>query len=175
DNARQPLEAATIVLLKDSLTVVKTETSHAQGDFLLESIPAGTYSLKIILGGFKTYTGKEIQLIKNRELGEIILQSDAQQLNEVAVRAQRPLIEIKSDKLVLNVENSISSAGASAMDVLQKAPGVRVDQNDNISLKGKSGVMIWIDGKQTPLSGADLANVLKSMPSSSIDKIEIIS
>jgi hypothetical protein len=175
DNAHKPVEAATIVLLKDSATVVKTETSHAQGDFLFESVASGTYLIKIMFGGFETYTSKEIRLAKNEDLGEIILQSNSQQLNEVTVRVQRPLIEVKPDKLVLNVESSITSAGLSAMEVLQKAPGVRVDQNENISLKGKSGVMIWIDGKQTPLSGADLANVLKSMPSSSIDKIEIIS
>lgn len=175
DIDNKPLAAATIVLLKDSSIVVKTEASNDKGDFSFDAINAGMYSLKILLGGFETYTKKELQVNTIIQLGDIILKSSSQQLNEVAVRAQRPLIEIKPDKLILNVENSITSAGSSAMDILQKAPGVRVDQNDNISLKGKSGVMIWIDGKQTPLSGTDLANVLKSMPSNSIDKIEIIS
>lgn len=175
DNTGAPLEAATIVLLKDSTTLVKTETSQEKGVFLLESIPSGSYALKVMLGGYETYSKNEIALTNNVDLGDIKLLSKSQQLKDVTVTVQRPLIQVKPDKLVLNVDNSITSAGLSAMDVLQKAPGVRVDQNDNISLKGKSGVIIWIDGKPSPLSGADLGNVLKSMPSASIDKIEIIS
>ncbi|HTN44809.1 MAG TPA: outer membrane beta-barrel protein [Flavipsychrobacter sp.] len=175
DVNKTPLEAATIVLLKDSNTVIKTEATNLNGGFLLEHIDAGNYALKVILGNYETYTKTDLQVSGNTVLNDVVLKASSQQLNEVTMRAQRPLIEIKPDKLILNVESSITSAGSSAMDVLQKAPGVRVDQNDNISLKGKNGVMIWIDGKQTPLSGTDLANVLKSMPSNSIDKIEIIS
>ncbi len=175
DKENKPLEGATIVLLKDSNHVVKTEASKSGGVFELENVPVDVYLLKVLLGGYTTYTKENLKVNDNIRLGDIVMTVGSQELNEVAVRAQRPLIEIKPDKLILNVDNSITSAGSSAMDILQKAPGVRVDQNDNISLKGKSGVMIWMDGKQTPLSGADLANVLKSMPANSIDKIEIIS
>jgi len=175
DDENKPLEAATVVLLKDSTQVQKTATSDENGKYLLEGIQPGIYSMKILFSGYETFVENNLKVNGDIEHEPIRMKNNTQQLNEVAVRAQRPLIEIKPDKLILNVENSITSAGSSAMDVLQKAPGVRVDQNDNISLKGKSGVMIWIDGKQTPLLGTDLANVLKSMPSSSIDKIEIIS
>jgi outer membrane receptor protein involved in Fe transport len=75
---------------------------------------------------------------------------------------------------VVNVENSIVSAGSSAMDVLERSPGVNIDQNDAISLRGKAGVIIMIDGKPTPMTGADLANYLKGLPSSAIERIDII-
>ncbi|HSU26891.1 MAG TPA: outer membrane beta-barrel protein, partial [Chitinophagaceae bacterium] len=88
--------------------------------------------------------------------------------------AKKPFIERQFDKLVLNVESSIISAGSSAFEILEKAPGVTIDQNDNISLKGKSGVIFMIDGKITPVSGQDLAAMLKGLPSSSIEKIELI-
>ncbi len=106
---------------------------------------------------------------------DIKLRGNNAQLKEVAVVAQKPFIEVHADKLVVNVENSIVSAGSSVLDVLQRSPGVTVDQNDNISLKGKQGVTVMIDGRIVPVSAADLANMLKSMPSNSVDKIEIIS
>ncbi|MBK7871030.1 MAG: TonB-dependent receptor [Saprospiraceae bacterium] len=78
------------------------------------------------------------------------------------------------DKLIVNVENSIVSAGSSALEVLQRSPGVIVDQNDNISLRGRQGVIIMIDGKPTQLGSQELANMLRGMASSTIEKIEII-
>jgi outer membrane cobalamin receptor len=74
----------------------------------------------------------------------------------------------------VNVENSIVSAGSSAMDVLERSPGVSIDQNDVISLRGKQGVIVMIDGKPTPMTGADLATYLKGLPSATIERIEII-
>lgn len=84
----------------------------------------------------------------------------------VLVRGTRPLIEVQRDKLVLNVEGSSITASSPVLDILSRAPGVRVDVNDAISLHGRSGVAIWIDGRPSQLSGQDLATVLRSMPES---------
>ncbi len=84
-------------------------------------------------------------------------------------------IEQEIDRMVINVENSIVSSGNNVLEVLEKAPGVTIDrQNDQIQLKGKQGVIVLIDGKQTYLSGQDLSNLLKSTQSENIEKIEII-
>ena len=79
-----------------------------------------------------------------------------------------------SDRIVVNVESSIISAGSSALDVLERSPGVTLDQNDAVSLRGKAGVIIMIDGKPSALTGADLANYLRGLPSNAIERIEII-
>src|SRR5690606_25781608 len=143
--------------------------------FAIEEIAAGNYIMKVTLLGYDTYSSGNIAVAGSTTIPDITLVSKSTVLSEVGVRAQKPFIEVKADKVIVNVEDSIISAGSSAMEVLQRSPGVMVDNNDNISLKGKQGVMIWMNGKQTPMSGSDLANVLKSMPANSIDRIEIIS
>lgn len=95
-------------------------------------------------------------------------------MKEVVVTGRKPFIQRLSDRLVVNVENSIVSAGSSAMDVLERSPGVVLDQNDVIALRGKQGVIIMIDGKPSPLTGADLASYLRGLPSNAIDRIDII-
>src|SRR5690606_37565446 len=99
----------------------------------------------------------------------------ANKMKEVTVRGQKPLIEVKADKLIVNVDGSIINTGSSAMEILAKSPNVTVDQNDNISIKGKQGDTVMIDGKMIAVSGTDLANMLKGMSSNSIKQIEVIS
>lgn len=95
-------------------------------------------------------------------------------LKEVVVSSVKPVIEVKADKTILNVEGSINAVGQDALELLRKSPGVMVDKDDNLSLSGKSGVQVYIDGRPTPLSGTDLAAYLKTLQSSSIEAIEII-
>lgn len=96
-------------------------------------------------------------------------------LKEVSVTAKKAFTVKKMDRVVVNVDVLISNAGTTALDVLEKSPGIQVDQNGTISLKGKQRVLIYIDDKPTYLSGEDLQNYLKSLPSSSLDQIEIMS
>ncbi len=174
DTGGEPLPAANIILLKDS-SIVKVGLSGSDGRFIINGITPSTYRIRFEFIGFETQVKELPELNADYQLPTIVMQESATDLKEVTVKAHRPLLEVKPDMLVVNVDQSIAGAGSSALDVLQRSPGVQIDNNDNISLKGKSGVMIWIDGKPTPMTGADLANVLRSMPSHTIDKIELIS
>lgn len=176
DEAGKALDAVNIVLLKPGNILAKAALTDEAGLFRIEELEAGRYILKATLIGYQPYTSDtflvgtsplQVQAIKlNRKAGA---------LDEVTVRGQKPFIEVKAGKIVVNVENSIVSTGSTAMEVLARSPGVIVDQNDNISLKGRQGVIIMIDGKPVPVAGDNLANLLKNMPSTNIEKIELIS
>lgn len=105
---------------------------------------------------------------------DTILPFQRQELKEVKVVARKRLIEQKIDKMVVNVDAAVTNAGTTAMDVLEKSPGIQVDKDGNISLKGKQGVMVMIDGRPTYLTGAELANLLRGMESSQLEQIEIM-
>lgn len=176
DEAGKPVVFASIMLLRaaDSATV-KTEVTNEKGEYALTPVPDGTYMLKVVMLNFETYLSIGFSVASNEVvMPGVVLSAVSKTLNEVAVRAQKPFIEVRADKLVVNVENSIVSAGGSVLDVLSRSPGVNVDQNDNISLKGKQGVNVMINGKIQPMRGTDLANMLKSMPSNTVDQIELI-
>lgn len=96
------------------------------------------------------------------------------ELEEVELVVKKPFIEQHFDKTVLNVDKSISNVGSTALEVLEKAPGLVIDQNDNISMRGRSGIIVMINGKPVPMSGSDLANMLRGLSSSSVEKIELI-
>jgi iron complex outermembrane recepter protein len=97
-----------------------------------------------------------------------------QKLNEVVVKSKKPFVEIQVDKTVLNVQSDIVASGGTLFEVLQRAPGVSITNDETINLSGKAGVNVLIDGRPIQLSGKDLANYLKSTPGSVIDKVEII-
>src|SRR5690606_3294889 len=107
-------------------------------------------------------------------LPNINLQRQAKQIEGVTVTAQKPFIQKLTDRIVVNVDNSIVSAGSTAMDILERSPGVAIDQNESISLRGRSGVIIMIDGKPTPMSGNELGAYLRGLPSSAIERIDLI-
>ncbi|RZM29109.1 MAG: hypothetical protein EOO88_06245 [Pedobacter sp.] len=102
------------------------------------------------------------------------IQNKIVRLNEVVIKSTRPLIQMEIDRTVVNVASMISSASSNTLEVLEKTPGVTVDAQGNISLNGRSGVMVLIDGKQMYLSGSDLAAYLKSLPGGNLDKIELM-
>ncbi|MES2702591.1 MAG: outer membrane beta-barrel protein [Bacteroidota bacterium] len=173
--AGSPIVAANVVLLNESNTLIKTEVTTGEGQFELLSVANGEYYIIIIATGYKPDTIKSFSITgEDVALPPRTLSETGKSLKEVTIQAQKPLIEIHADKLVVNVENSIVNTGASVFEVLGRSPGVLIDQSENINLKGKPGVMVMMNGKRMPVSGADLANILKGTPSSSIEKIEII-
>jgi len=154
---------------------VKMVAADIDGDYRIEQVKDGNYALSISIVGFKTKKTERFVLNGDLELPTIKMESNAKQLNEVSVSVKKPFVEHQIDKTVLNVENSIVSTGSTALELLEKAPGVQVDkQNERILLNNKSGVMVMIDGKNNFLSSADLAVYLSNLNSSQIATIEII-
>jgi hypothetical protein len=95
-------------------------------------------------------------------------------LTEVTVRGKKPFIQLLHDKTVVNVDAAVTNTGATLLEVLEKSPGITIDRNGNIALKGKQGVLIMIDGKPAQVSGNDLNNLLSGMTASQVDQIEIM-
>lgn len=179
DDKKTAIENASVALLRSTdSSLLKTMLSDKNGFSEFEYLPAENYILRISVTGFEEKYSAPITISEQEptaRLADIILTpGKITRLKEVTVSAKKPFIQKLTDRIVVNVENSIGSTGSSAMDVLERSPGVNVDQNDIISLRGRQGVIIMIDGKPTPMSGADLANYLKALPSSALERIEII-
>lgn len=167
------------VLLKSSIdsSLYKGEITNDKGEFIFDNLKEGDYFLSIQIVGFEKHSVPGIHISNATpviDLGKIQLKTGSKDLAAVNVVADKPFIEQQVDKTVVNIENSIIQNGSSVMEVMEKLPGIMVDQNDNISLRGKHGVIIMIDGRPTGMSGQDLAAMLKGMPSNNILKIEII-
>jgi iron complex outermembrane recepter protein len=178
DGSQKTIESASIALLrvKDSSTV-KFSVANKDGKFFFEDVDNGKYIVSITaVGHQKGYseTFEVSETNKTIQLKTIQLIALPKSMANVTITAKRPFIEQKIDKMVINVESSLTSAGSSALDVLEKSPGITVDKDGNISLKGKQSVMVMMDGKPAYLSGADLVNYLRSLPSTAIDQIEIM-
>ena len=178
DETKKPADYVTVVLFKASdSSVVKTAFTDPNGTFNFNVSGKGSYFYKASNMGYKTLKSKTIVLTEDNQkvdFGTAQLTTSTQNLKEVNVAVTKPLIERKMDKIVMNVSNSSVMTGSTALEVLQKAPGVTVDQNDKISMMGKQGVLIQLDGKQTYMSSADVANLLRNMQSSEIESIELI-
>ena len=173
-----PVENATVELRrqKDS-SLAKAAVSDKNGAAEYEQVKPGDYFIKVTALSYAVYFSNPFSLAAGQttlQVPSITLQTSSSQIQEVVVTGRKPFIQRLSDRLVVNVENSIVSAGSTAMDVLERSPGVTVDQNDVIAMRGKQGVIIMIDGKPTPLSGSDLANYLKGLPSNAIERIDLI-
>jgi hypothetical protein len=175
---RMPAENITVQLLKiQDSSLAKAAITDKEGLALFENIKPGNYLLRVSAITYSIQHSEAFQVSVEKPeivLPPIQISKKNEQLKEVVVSTKKPFIQKLTDRIVVNVENSIVSAGSTAMDVLERSPGVTIDQNDLISLRGKKGVIIMIDDKISPMSGADLANFLKSLPSSSIDRIDII-
>lgn len=174
-DASEAASSATIALLKNSdSTILKYAIVKKDGNFELINIAAGIYLLKASHIGYKTlYVPVDFQST-DLLLKPIVLKKEETNLAGVTVSSAKPIIEVKADKTILNVEGTINATGNDGLELLRKSPGVMIDKDDNISLAGKNGVNVYIDGKPSPLSGADLTNYLKSLQSSQMESIEII-
>lgn len=170
-----PFENVTAELLnaKDS-SLAKAAITDNTGLAEFTNIKPGVYFVKLAVINYTVYMEGPFSVSDDKKLPLISLHPASKELQEVVVTGRKPFIQRLTDRLVVNVDNSIVSAGSSAMDVLERSPGVSIDQNDVIGLRGKQGVIIMIDGKPTPLTGADLANYLRGLPSNAIERIDLI-
>lgn len=177
DAAHKGIEAATVQLLKaGDRSLVKVAVTDNKGWYEIGKVAEGKYLISIAAVGYQNKLSADVTVDSNTliQVPSLVLDKKGSSLSEVTVTGKKPMVEHKIDKTVVNVESFISNAGGTAMDVLEKSPGVTVDRDGNIGLKGKQGVIILVDGKQTFLGGQDLANFLKNMPANQLETIEIM-
>jgi len=177
NGSQKAVEAASIGVLraKDS-AVVKLAVTDKTGQFEVEKLAAGKYLVVIQSVGYAKYYSEAFELTNGQvyTLKPVTLVNASKELQAVVVSSKKPLIEQKLDRTIINVDASPTNAGATVMEVLEKSPGIAVDKDGNISLKGKQGVIVMLDGKPTYLSAQDLANMLNNMSSSNLESIEIM-
>ncbi|SEW51219.1 TonB-dependent receptor domain-containing protein [Chitinophaga arvensicola] len=167
-------EVAIQLVQASNKKLVKIEYADSLGAFSFQQIPAGSYVIITQSMIFGRYESAPFLHQQTTQLGVITLTPAPTALKEAAVTAVKPFIQQQYDKTVLNVSGSISAAGGTALEVLEKAPGITIDQNDNIAMRGRQGVLVMIDGKQVPMTGQDLANMLRNMSASQIETIDLI-
>lgn len=170
---KSPLEYATVII--ETATKKKIVTggmTDNKGSFSI-NVPTGNYIIKIEFLSFKTIEiYKNLQ--ENTDLGIITIENDTEQLDEVAIVAEKFTVEIKLDKKVYNVGQDMMVKGGTISDVLDNVPSVSVDVDGNVSMRGNDNVTILIDGKPSGLSGGNVAEVLRLLPADAVDKIEVI-
>jgi outer membrane receptor protein involved in Fe transport len=170
-----PVAFANVALYTADGKLVKVETTDDAGLFKMDGITDSTYDLVVTYLGAPDLRREGIE-VKNGvlDLGILQLAPAAIELAEATVTATRALVEIKPDRTVFNVQGTINAVGQNGLDLLRKAPGVTIDNNDNINVLSRAGVLVYVDGKRLPLAGDDLANYLRSLTAEQIDRIDII-
>jgi outer membrane receptor protein involved in Fe transport len=172
--AGEPVSGAIVLVrsLAAPVGISHVVASDTSGAFQFTGLQPERYQLDISTA---TYQGTSItlQLVGDTMLARLVLRTRIDTLQEVTVNGRPPQLETNNGKLIYNVDQSPSAAGSSAFELLQRMPGVTIDQNDNVLLKGTSGVNVMLDGKMTYMSPGQLANTLKGMPSTNIVKIEL--
>ena len=178
DGSAKTIESATITLLKakDS-TIAKVAAADRTGRFEFDGVPEGKYMVSISAVGHEKGYSPAFDITSEKSsisLKTITLVPVEKSMSAVVVTAKKPLIEQRIDRTIVNVEASVTNVGSNALEVLEKSPGISVDKDGNISLKGKQGVMVLVDGRPTQLGSADLANLLRNMHANQLDQIEIM-
>ena len=178
DADKNAVSYANIALYNTADTsLVKVEATNDAGLFQLRNLAAGNYFLVASYIGSSDVRKNDIVLVAGQQinLGVLALGSGDVEIATTTITATRALVEVKADRTVFNVEGTINSTGEDALALMRKAPGVTVDNNDNINVLGRAGVLVYIDGKRLPLGGQELSDFLKNIPADQIDRIDIIS
>ncbi len=178
NDKNEALVGATVTVVKvQTEALIKAAFTDASGAFEFEKLPLDSCKVTVSFVGMNKYVSELLVLRDTQRslvLPTIVLAENANTLNEVKVTAKKMFVEQRIDRTVINPDALIGNAGVTSLEVLEKAPGVMVDVNGNISLKGKGGVVVFIDDKPTYLAAADLAGYLRSIPSGTIETIEIM-
>jgi hypothetical protein len=180
DIQNEPLAGATVQLRKaNDTTIIQSIVARSNGKFTFTGIENGSFVLNISSAGNKKYVSNPLVIDESHPVITlpviILLPAKQTQLKEVVVNSKKPLIEQDIDKTIVNVEAMIGSATSNALEVLEKTPGITIDPDGTINLNGRSGVLVLIEGRSTYMSSQDLAAYLKSIPASTLDKIELMS
>ncbi len=178
DMSSKPLAFASVSLLNatDS-TLVKIAVTDDTGGYVFTGIPYGRFfisasAVNVIVPSSAVY---ELSTTHSTiHVAALKAEMSAATLAGVTVVSKKPLVEQKFDRMVVNVDASVTNIGATALEVLEKSPGVVIDKDGTIGLKGKQGVLVMIDGKPSYLGDADLANLLSSLNATQLCQIEIM-
>jgi len=177
DTNGAPLQFATVALMNaEDKPVIGTVTDQ-EGNFQL-SAPFGEYALQVTSVGYKSFKSERFSLsaeTATKTFPAVAVEEDVEILNEVEVTALRPQITMEADKMVVSVEGTAMAQGSTAFEVLEKSPGVFVDQDGNIQLNGRNNVRILVDGRPTYMSAQDLRTFLQGMSADNIKQIELVS
>lgn len=169
--------ANVLLLNKEDTLLIRGAVTDENGNFHIGDLRTGTYRIESSMIGYSKTVLPTVNLTNpgNLVLGPIILQEDLNELEEVLVKASKPLYEVEMGKMVINVQSSITSAGLSAIDVLERSPGVYVNRQENsISVGGKDGVAVLMNGKRSRMPMEALYQMLAGLNAADIEKIEII-
>lgn len=165
------------VLLKKASdsTLVKAALGEADGSYRLSGLSEGHYFIEAHLIGFEDGRTEKFLFKGEPRVFDLRLQTAQTTLSEVEVSGRKPMIQVESGKTVFNVEKALASAADNTLDLMRRAPGLMLDQNNQVILDGQSGVQIFLDGKPLGLVGDDLAGFLRNLQAAQVEKIEIIS
>jgi outer membrane receptor protein involved in Fe transport len=171
ESSSKPLEGVSVKLTDTSGAVINGDITKTDGSFSITEVDFGKYNLEISFIGYKTITKSNLEIIKSdvMNLGQVAMTNDSLKTDEILVETEKPDVQFEEDKLVFNLSNNTVAKGETVMDVLKKTPMVSVDQEDNISIRGNTGVKILIDGKESRSF-----NNLNQMPAELVEKIEVI-
>lgn len=177
DNGEAVSFAAVGLMNVSDSSLAKASVADMDGNFRFVDVKNGDYFVIVTSVGYQKFISKTISVTENSakeiNLNKFVIQSN-NVLDAVEITAKKPMVEVLADKTVFNVEGTIAASGNSGLEVLRKAPGVILDNNNSIIVEGKSGVQVFIDGKRSVLQGEDLTNYLNTLQASDIESIEII-
>jgi hypothetical protein len=177
NNSQAPLPNVSVLLINKADSSQKVNITNSLGEYTFSNVNTGQYSIQITAIGFKKTTIDSIAVSEERPviiIPDILLGSDFKALNSVTVSAKAPPVQILSDRIVLNVASNISGTGSNAFDYLKTAPGVIVKNESDVMVNGKSGLSLYVDGKSSNLSGEEIITYLKTLSTSMIESINII-
>lgn len=177
DENSSPLPTANVLLMQpDDSSVVKGAVTDQSGVYELRNLPPGPYLLSVSMVGFRRYVSSVFELSQSSiEFDAISLELSVEQMGEVDVTARRPMFEQEIDRLVVNVQQSITASGSSVLEVLEKSPGIQVNRQSNaISMSGKTGVRVMINDKFVQLPIDAVVQMLDGMNAANIEQIELI-
>lgn len=175
NEANEPINAASVYLVTNpAKAILKTAVTNEDGEYTIVEFPKGTFQIEVTAVGYDKIQSETFDASnQSLTIPNLTLAAVNKEIEAVTVRGELPLIQNQHGKLVMNVENSSIAAGNNALEVLKRAPGVVVDKDDNITLMGQQGVNVTIDGRQTYMTGEQLATFLKSTDGAQIKSIEL--
>lgn len=173
-NTNQGIGYATaFVRISGTSDVVSGTVTDESGDFIIENLKQGNYEMVLSFIGYQTYI-QNVSVHSDVNVGTLKMKEDNTLLGEVTVVGQKSQMKFELDKKVFNVSQNLSSIGGTASDVLSNIPSVEVNSEGQVSLRGNSSVTVWINGKASGMSAENRGDILRQLPSESIDRIEVI-